>query len=119
MELIPLKNNIYKDVRLIQLKNAIFGRIQELNLTDKKYLQDPEFVLYVMNIAEHLVYKKDGINKKDLLLTIAKDSFGATEEEVQAMSKTIDFLHINKSVKKVSYYKLFKVGLKEWFRKKP
>jgi hypothetical protein len=118
MDLIPLRNNLFHDVRLAEIVEKIYNRLQELKLIDKKYIGDAEFILYLMNMIEHLVSKKDGIDKKELLLSIYKNHYGATPVDILLIEKIIEFLHKNKSVKKVSYYKIFKTSLKEWFLKK-
>lgn len=118
MDLIPLRNNLFHDVRLAEVIEKIYTRLQELKLVDKKYIGDAEFILYLMNMIEHLVSKKDGIDKKELLLSIYKNHYGANTADIMLIEKIIEFLHKNKSVKKVSYYKIFKTSLKEWFVKK-
>ena len=118
MDLVPLKNNIFHDVRLNEIITKTVERLGELKLIDKKYLSDGEFILYLMNLVEHLVDKKDKIDKKKLLLDLFKNHYGATDADLQLIDRMIEFLHTNHKVKKVSYYKMFKAGLTEWFRKK-
>jgi hypothetical protein len=118
MDLIPLRNNLFHDVRLAEIAEKIYTRLLELKLVDKKYIGDAEFILYLMNMIEHLVSKKDGIDKKELLLSIYKNHYAANDTDILLIEKIIEFLHKNKSVKKVSYYKIFKTSLKEWFIKK-
>jgi len=116
MDLIPLRNNLFHDVRLNEIVEKICDRLLELKLINKKYIGDAEFILYLMNMIEHLVSKKDGIDKKELLISIFKNKYNADAGEVILIEKIIEFLHKNKSVKKVSYYKIFKTCLKEWFK---
>ena len=122
MDLIPLRNNLFHDVRLAEVIDKIYNRLQELKLIDKKYIGDAEHILYLMNMIEHLVSKTQSkthkIDKKELLLSIYKNHYGATPADILLIEKIIEFLHKNKSVKKVSYYKIFKTSLKEWFVKK-
>lgn len=118
LDLIPIKNTILHDVQFNAIKDKIMNRLQELRLTDVKYVADAEFVLYVMNLIEHLVAKKDKIDKKELFVSIAREHLGASDEQIDLLKSLIEFLHVNKSIKKVSYYKAFKAGFSEWFRKK-
>ena len=50
MDLIPLRNNLFHDVRLAEVIDKIYTRLQELKLIDKKYIGDAEFILYLMNM---------------------------------------------------------------------
>lgn len=118
MDLVPIKNGLFTDVRQCEISSKIYTRLQELNLLDKKYVNDTEFVLYLMNIIEHLVTKKDGIDKKQLLFSILKTHFSATDQELIWVDRTIEFLFKNKQIKKVSFYKIFKTSIWEWFKKR-
>ena len=40
-------------------------------------------------------------------------------EEINAIENNIEFIHQNKNIKKVSFYKMFKTGLSEWFKRSP
>lgn len=116
MDLVPLKNNLFHDVRLNEVVEKIYTRLLELKLVDKKYVADAEFILYLMNMIEHLVDKKDKINKKQLLLTLLKNHYSASDADLLVAERILEFLFTNKQVKKVSYYKIFKTCLKEWFK---
>jgi len=118
LDLIPIKNNILKEVRFNEVKHIIIARIHELKLIENRFLKDPEWVSYVMNIIEHLVTKRDGIDKKELLFSIAKEVLGASPSDLEALEKSMIFLLSNKAIKKVSYYKMFKTGVCEWFSKR-
>lgn len=118
LQIIPLKNNLLADHQRDTIKNKIIARLTELNLLQSKYKNDGEFLLLLANLIEHLVTKKDKIDKKQLLLTIMAETFGLTEEEKLVISNNIDFICGNQLIKKVSNYKLFKTGFSEWFFKK-
>jgi hypothetical protein len=62
--------------------------------------------------------KKDNISKKDLVISILLGIFELTEEEQATISNNINFLWSNSLIKKVSFYKLFKVSVREYFKKK-
>ena len=118
LDLIPIKNNILKEVRFNEVKHIITARLHELKLIENRFLKDPEWVSYVMNLIEHLVSKKDGISKKEIIFSIAKEILGASPADLEALEKSMIFLLSNKAVKKVSFWKLFKCGVGEWFSKR-
>jgi len=118
LSIIPLKNNLLVDATFHTVKSKIITRLNELGITDAKYKNDSEFLTLVCNLIEHLIQKKDKINKRDLALDIIGTLFNTTEEEKAAIGKNIDFLCSQKNlVRRVSFYKLFKVGMREFFRK--
>lgn len=118
LTLIPLKNGLYTDFRIDQIKKTIIARLQELNMMKQEYKTDAEFLTFLVNMIEYLVEKKDKINKLDLALGIVREVFGATEEDLNIVKRNIEYLHSNKMIKRVSQYKLFCASLREWFRKK-
>lgn len=119
LNLVPLKNNLLIDTTYNSVRDKIILRINELGLQDPKYKNDNEFLALICNLIENLVSKKDKINKKTLLIEIFKLMFNINEDETELLSKNVDFIcNQHNIVKKVSYYKLFKTGIKEWFKKK-
>jgi len=118
LQIIPLKNNLFTDYRENEIRKKIVERLHELNMVNDKYKLDNEFLTFLVNLIEFLVEKKDKINKKEMVLSIMRDKFSATEEEIDLISRNIDYLANHKAIKKVSYYKLFKVSISEYFRKK-
>lgn len=116
---ISLRNNLLIDAKYAEAKNRIIQRVSDLGLASEKYKLDPEFLTLIANLAEHLVSKKDKVDKKTLVLDVFKTLFNTTDEEDGVLSKNIDFLCAQKGlVKKTSFYKLFIAGVKEWFFKK-
>jgi hypothetical protein len=119
MDIVPLKNNILQEVRFNEVKQVIIARIHELKLIENRFLKDPEWVSYVMNIIENLVVsKKDKIDKRELIFSIAREVLGASSSDLETLEKTMNFLLSNKAIKKISYYKMFKCGVAEWFSKR-
>jgi hypothetical protein len=116
LTLVSLRNNILLDVKRQAYKKKILERIVGLGLDHSKYAHDQEFILLVCNIIEHLVKKSDSIPKKDLAIEIFDELFGGlTEVHRQILESSIEFLHKNGNIKKVSVYKLFRVGVRELF----
>jgi hypothetical protein len=120
LSLITLKHNIFVDAKYNQAKKLIIDRINELNLTDIKYKNDNEFLTFVCNLIENLITKNDKVSKKELAIDIFKQVFQIENyDELDLLRKNVDFIcNQGTLVKKLSYYKLFKVGIREWFRKK-
>ena len=118
LALVPIQNSLAVDVKRIEIKNKIITRIGELGLDIANYRNSTEFMLLILNLIEHLVVKKDKINKKELAIEILDTVFGLTDIDKTNVGSNIEFLHQNKNIKKVSMWKLFKCGVSEWFFKK-
>ena len=75
-----------------------------------------EFLLLICNLVEHLVNKKKyKIDKKVLVVEILNQLFTLNAVEKANVESNIEFLWNNKNIKKVSAFKLFCVGVKEYF----
>lgn len=116
--IVPVKNHLLKNVKIDEIKTQIITRIQSFP-NYAQYKNDVEFLLLVCNMVEHLIVKKDKIDKKQLLIEIYKQTFTTiSADEVKAIDANVEFLWNNKKIKKVSYYKLFKTAIWEWVKKK-
>lgn len=118
LSIIPIKNSLAIDVKRAEVKTKIIERINQLNLNLAIYRLNNEFLLLVLNLIEYLVVKKDKINKKELAIEILDELFHFNNQERETVSNNIEFLWNNKSIKKVSYWRLFKAGICEYFFKK-
>ena len=118
MQIIPLKNNLLLDWKKQDVKTKVISRVNELNVNIAQYRNDNEFLTLICNLVEYLVSKKDNINKKELVLSVFNDLFGLTPEEQEVLKNNIDIVHLQKKIKAVSYWKLFKCGMKEFLFKK-
>lgn len=113
LSLVSVQNSLAFDVKQIQLRQKITGRIAELQLVVDNYRNSTEFLLLILNLIEHLVTKKDKVNKKELAVDILNTYFNYTDVELVALQNNIEFLWANNNIKKVSWYKLFCTGVKE------
>jgi len=113
-ELITLGQGLQKDLKKDQLGKILLTRLQELNMLQQKYKLDNELLTYITNMVEHFVSKTDKIDKKQFVLDFMENNFSATPDELEIISKAIEYLHSNKHIKKVSFWKLIKAGIKEW-----
>jgi len=118
LQIIPLKNNLLLDWKKQDVKTKIISRVNELNINVSQYKKDNEFLTLICNLIEYLVTKKDNINKKELVLSVYNDLFGLSSEEQETLKNNIDIVHLQKKIKAVSYWKLFKCGVKEFIFKK-
>ena len=118
LQIIPLKNNLLLDWKKQDVKTKVISRVNELNVTIAQYRNDNEFLTLICNLVEYLVSKKDNISKKELVLSVFNDLFGLTPEEQEVLKNNIDIVHLQKKIVKVSYWKLFKCGMKEFLFKK-
>lgn len=118
LSLIPLRSNLLNNFKYIETKTTIIERIQKLYLNDLKFKGDSEMLVLVCNLIEHLISKKDNISKIDLAMDIYRTLFAISIEEEEVIKNNIKFIHSNKMIKKVSYYKLFITGINELFFKK-
>lgn len=119
LQIVPLRNNLLLDYKRTEIKNKITARIHELGLVQIRYKSDSELLNLICSLVEYLVdTKRDKICKKTLVIEIIDALFQITDDEKNALSYNIEFLHSNCLIKKPSYYKLFKTGIKEWIFKK-
>ena len=116
LSIVSIRNNILHDATRASYKLQIVDRIKQLNVDVQKYAHDPEMVLLVCNIIEYLVRKSDAIDKKSLAVEVFEELLGPlTEVHKDLISNSIEFLHANRNIKRVSFWKCFKAGFREWF----
>ena len=118
LAIIPLRSNLLNNFKYIETKTLIIERIQKLHLNDLKFKGDSEMLVLICNLIEHLIIKKDNISKIDMALDIYRTLFAILPEEEEVIKNNIKFIHSNKMIKRVSYYKLFITGISELFKKK-
>ena len=118
LQIVPLTNNILVDFKKQDIKNKIIERIQELKLNLPLYKNDIEFLTLVCNLIEFLVKsKKDNIDKVEIALLIYQELYGLSTDEQETLKNNINIIHLQKKIKKVSQWKLFKCGITEFFSK--
>lgn len=113
--LIEPKHGLATDVRHHEIKAKIVQRISEMGLQQPKYKMDTNLLNLLCELTEFLVSKDTGVSKKELVLEVISDLYGITDDERQALGNTIEFLHKNKLIRRVSMYRLFKTTVKEFF----
>jgi hypothetical protein len=118
MDIIQPENSLKSSIKFNEIKNIIVERIAKFeNL--QQYKQDIEFLKLIANMIEFSVKKKYAINKKELLIKIYDQAFvNLTDDDKDNIKKNIEFIFQNNHIKKLSYYKLFCTGIKEFIKKK-
>lgn len=112
------KNGLAQDIKLNEIKNKIIERLMKIeNL--QTYKLNNEFLVLACNLIEFYVKKKYNIDKSNLLVNIYEALFqDFTDDEKSTIRQNITFIWNNGHIKKIAYYKLFCVGIKEWIKKK-
>lgn len=112
------KNSLKRDLKVAQIKDQVVARLREFKDLPK-YKHSNEYLNLAVNLIEYLVVKKDGVNKKELLLGIWDELFpDLSIEEKQQISQNVEYLFDNGLIKKTSYFRLFFCGLREWVSRK-
>jgi len=116
LELISITPTLAVDVKMNEIKDKIIKRLIDLKLTDQKYKMSNDVLLLVCNLAEHLCKDKK-ISKKNIVLDIIHAIYVLKNEERAQLEYSIEFLHSNRAIKKLSRFYLFCVSVREYFFK--
>jgi len=118
-ELVPFKNTLAAHVK----QNKIIDEVVEIisKIPDLNHLRlDPELTVYVCNILENLIDKKEkkDISKLNLATLILTKACNLEENELDPIIKQIKFLDNNGRIKKASATKKITKSAWEWFKRK-
>ena len=117
---IDIKNSLQKHTLFYNLLDEIVKKLTtEIKSIDKIKL-DPELTLLVCNLLENsfTTGNKHKIDKKLLVIQILNEIFCFSDVEKAIISQQIDFLFLNKKIKKVRILKNAKNFLFELLAKK-
>ena len=117
VDLISLKNSLVKDQRIADLNIVVKDKIASLP-PNVSYKNNTELILYVCKLVENVVSKKDGINKKDLVINILRPLLGLNDAEAKIMGEIIEFLHSNGLIQRIKIAKKLKSSIISWFKKR-
>lgn len=117
VDLISLKNSLVKDQRVADLNIVVKDKIASLP-PNVSYKNNSELILYVCKLVENVICKKDGLNKKDLVINILRPFLGLTDPEAKLTGEIIEFLHSNGMIQKIKKVKKLKSSIVSWFKKK-
>ena len=118
-ELVVFKNTLAAHVKQNKIIDDVCKILSEIPDLNRMRL-DPELSLYVCNIIENLIDKKDKkeINKLDLASTILTKACNLEENELNVVVKQIKFFDNNGRIKKASTTKKITKSAWEWFKRK-
>ena len=116
MNLVSVTPTLDLEIKQNTIKAQIISRLTELQLNDQKYKVNPDIILLVCNLIENLVKNKK-INKKQLLLDVFNQIYVLQPQDLVIVDSQIEFLHSNKSIKKLSKFYLFCCSMREYFFK--
>jgi len=115
---VKLKNQLLNLDLEKQLIEVIEQRIRNL----PNYLElrlNPELILLCCNLIENsLDKKKVKLDKKALCLRVLASIFQYSEADKKHVDNTIEFLHSNKKIKKVSFSKKCVLIVWDWIKRK-
>ena len=117
VDLISLKNSLVKDQRVADLNIVVKDKIASLP-PNVSYKNNTELILYVCKLVENVICKKDGINKKDLVINILKPLLSLNDAEAKLTGEIIEFLHSNGLIQRIKQAKKLKSSIVSWFKKK-
>lgn len=105
-------SSTFSPEKLQQRRNRRYNKMSELIMkqakkitTKEEFKNDLAFILFVCNIVETRILKKDNINKKELVIDTLMKLFAYNEEEFKVLERNIEFLHGNSLIKKDSIIK--------------
>lgn len=121
------KNSLMLEKNKIDIINKINVRVKalpQMEITPQALKMDMEVLLFVCQLAEHLVIndkddKKHKIDKKEIVMKAMEMSFvRLTNEEKAVIENNIEFLHNNKRIKRVGTVKMLSATICEWITRK-
>ena len=110
--LVPLKNSLKQTVKFQQISDKILELLKVVpDIESLKHSN--ELIQYICNLIELYSKKKYKINKKNLLLFTMNRVLTLTEEDMNTIKSTVQYLHENKPIKKITYLsKILNLGKK-------
>ena len=100
LENLPLKNRLSTHYKFNSLIDVFVEKLMEIPEIEKLRM-DCEFVNLVCDMIENTVKKVEKINKKDLALRVLDKIFTLSDEEKIQLGEMIEYLHLNKRIKKI------------------
>lgn len=101
--LVPLKNSLKQSVKFQQISDVIVEKLKLINIDGNKH--SIELINFIANLIEYLVKHKYKINKENLLIFSLKRVVELSSEDEDIIRNTIQYLHDNKLILKVSKIK--------------
>ena len=99
---LKLKNSTKQYFKKARLREAIIQEIQQLPDFNRDLKFDNEIIEAVLQIINEKFYKRTDEERKNIAVSILKDLFTLTPDEINIITKTIDYMYENKIIKKHS-----------------
>ena len=114
--LIPLKNSLKQQSKFQRISDEIIENLKQIPELDVKSV---ELIQHICNIIEHLVRKHYKLDKENLLVyTIKRAIPDVTDEDIEFVKKTVQYLLDNSLISKVKLTKYVSLYTKKFFRSK-
>lgn len=118
-------NQLWKDGKIAKVRDRILGRITDMPAEVRANRHSMELLSLICNMIENSGIKnseknsKLKIDKKVLLVTIYKTLYGnLSADDVELISKNIEFLHDNLHIVTHPWYRLFTSCVVDWLKRK-
>lgn len=115
---VKAKNSLGREMKRQRVIGQILDRLNGI-VCDGQKKDNLEFILLVCSLVEHLIVKKDKINKKELVVEVFKTLYPElTDDEKNKLENHIEFLWENKRIKKVHWFRQILAVVYSWFERK-
>ena len=119
MSLFKFKNKINSHV---VFNNTVKQIVEEIQKNPHPQYNDlkgnPEIVLMVCNCVENIITKKDGCNKKDIVIEVMKTVFNLNDVEIKSLGATIECFWSNNMITKIKKIEKLGIMFGNWFSRK-
>jgi hypothetical protein len=118
------KNQLWKEAKISKVHQRILEKISSMPSEVRKDKFNMEMLTMICCMIEHSIDNKDKkdklkIDKKDLAIRIMASLFGTlTPQDIETISKNIEYLHDNDKIVKYSFWIVIASGCWDWFKKK-
>lgn len=118
------RNQLWKDAKISKVHQRILDKITSMPHEVRKDKFNMEMLTMICCMVEHSINNKDQkeklkIDKKDLVIKVFASLFGTlTPQDIETISKNIEYLHDNDKIIKYSLLVVFTSGCWDWFKKK-
>jgi hypothetical protein len=114
--LVKPKYDLLVNIKFNKLVEFIIKEVQ--NIPEyTKHKNNLELIKLICNMVENKVVKKDKVNKKEVVIEGLRRVFNLVEDELKNLESFIDFLHVNKKIKKLSLLKKYVIPISKIFLK--
>jgi len=114
--LIPLKHSLKQQSKFQKISDEILLNLKEIPELDVKSV---ELIEHICNLIEHYVKKKYKLDKENLLVyTIKRAITDVTDEDIEFVKKTVQYLLDNARITKVKMSQYVSLYAKKFLRSK-